>query len=354
MAKASPATKVLHVTDYLWTPAKFVPEVVCVLFGSESYLKHLAFMQIRNQILGDEDAEFSLTRFDGASTQWSQIHKEVSTVAMFGGGRRLVVVEDADPFITKNRTQLEKYLDSPTKESVLLLMPNTFPETTNLYKKTFEFGLVINCSPLPEKSIAAWIVRWGKQRHNVVIEPAAAQMLVSFAGCEPGLLDQELAKLAPMVSEGESIGVKLIEEVVGTWRTRTTYEMLDLALAGKTAEAIRQLGHLFLAGENPIGILSQIAPTLRKLAYAAGTIVAAEKQGRRIGVASALERVGVNKYFISKTETQLIMLGRYRGSKMNDWLLQAELDMKGASRIDPRLILETLIYKISDPKLKTH
>ena len=344
--------KALHVTDYLWNPAKFVPKVICVLFGSESYLKHFAFQHVRDQTLDNEDAEFSLTRFDGASAQWSQVQKDVSTVAMFGGGKRLVVVEDADSFITKNRDQIEKYLAAPSRENVLLLMPNTFVPTTNLYKKAIDIGLLIDCSPLPEKDIAGWIVRWGKQRHHVVIDVSAAQMLVSLIGAEPGLLDQEIAKLALMVSNGETIGSDLVEKAVGSWRTRTTFEMLDLALSGKTAEAIRQLDNLFLAGENPVGILAQISATLRKLASATGIIVDAEKQGRKIGVAPALERVGVNRYFLAKTESQLKMLGRYRGVKLNDWLLQADLDLKGASRLDPRLILETLIYRISDPRLK--
>ena len=345
--------KALHVTSYLSKPTEYPARPVCVLFGDELYLKHLAFRSIRDQTLDAEDAEFSLTRFEGASTTYNAVYEEVSTSAMFGGGKRVIVVEDADTFITKNRDRLEDYCDKPSKNGILLLLVSGFPSNTKLYKKIDATGLLIDCSPLAEKELPGWIVRWGKEVHKISLDSGAATLLLSLVGTEVGLLDQELAKLALMVPPKGKVDAKLIESAVGTWRTRTTFEMLDLALDGKTAEALKQLNNLFLSGENPTGILAQISYTLRHLGQATQLIMNTEKQGRKIGIGPSLEQVGVKGFFLAKNERQLKQLGRYRGVKLNEMLLKADMDIKGASRIDPRLILEKLICVISDPKLKT-
>ena len=343
----------MHVTDYLWDPSVYPVKPVCVLYGEETYLKHLAFRQIRDQTLSQEDAEFSLSRFEGSGTTFSAVLEEVSTTAMFGGGKRLIVVEDADKFVTNNRESLEKYCEKPSKTGILMLLVSTFPATTKLYKKVDAAGLLIDCSVLKEKEIAAWIVRWAKLKHKITIAKDAAELLVTLVGTETGLLDQELAKLALLDPAQGKIDARQVESSVGTWRTKTTFEMLDLALDGKTAEAIGQLDKLFLAGENPVGILAQISHTLRKLGLATQLILQTERLGKKIEVARALEQVGVKGFFLAKTEKQLRLLGRFRGAKLNALLLQADMDIKGASRLDPRLILEKFLFVLSDPRLKT-
>lgn len=344
--------KALHVTDFLWEPDKYPPKPVCVMFGDEAFLKSQALRHIRADVLDEEDAEFSFTRFEGDSSKWITVLEELSTVAMFGGGVRLVVLEDADAFVAKHRPELEDYLAKPSKTAILLILVRTFPSTTLLYKAIEKSGLLIDCRALAEKDVAHWLLRWGKQSHKISIEPAAADLLVELVGPELGLLDQELAKLALMNPPGKPITAKTVEQGVGTWRTRSVYEMLDNALSGNVKEAFRQLEALFLAGENPVGILAQISFSLRKLAAATQLILQSERSGSKLGVPTALEQVGTNRYFLRKTEQQLMALGRFRAQKLMDQLLQADLDLKGASRSDPRLILERFIIRISAPQLK--
>ena len=344
--------KVLHVTNYLSKPTDYPAKPVCVLFGDESYLKHFAFRSIRDQTLDAEDAEFSLTRFEGASTTFSAVYEEVSTSAMFGGGKRVVVVEDADRFITNNRKRLEDYCDKPSKNGILLILVAEFPSNTNLYKKIETSGLLIDCTPLGERDIPAWIVHWGKEIHKISLDRGAAALLLSLVGPEIGLLDQELAKLSLIVPVKGKVDAKLVESTAGTWRTRKIYDMLDLALDGKTAEAIKQLNNLFLSGVTPHKIINDISSSLRKLGQATQLILNAEKQRQKISVGAALKQVGIHAYYLNKTENQLKQLGRFRGVKLNEMLLKIDMDLKGESRIDPHLILEKFIYVLSDPKLK--
>ncbi len=276
--------------------------------------------------------------------------------------KRLVLVEDADKFVTTYRADLEKWVEksasSATTNGVLLLVLQSFAANTKLYKMVSQAGLMIEAKAVAEKDIPKWIIGWAKNVHRVKCDADAAELLCQHVGAEHGLLDQELAKLALSVPPKGSITQALVEEAVGTWRSRSTFEMLDLALAGKTEEAIRQLRLLFAAGENEIGILAQMAYSLRKLGAATNLILASEnaasnKSRDKISVTKALEQSGVtNNWQKSKLELQLKQLGRHRGQRLSSWLLEADLDLKGASRRDGQLVMETLIVKISASQLK--
>ncbi|MDR1958821.1 MAG: DNA polymerase III subunit delta [Planctomycetaceae bacterium] len=342
----------ISATEYLNKPEKFSTAPMCVAFGGDAFLKQQVFLTIRRILLPEEDAEFSLTRFEGSQADFPHVVEELSTMAMFGTATRLIVIEDADPFVSKYRANLEDYLAKPSKHGVLLLMLGTFPSNTRLYKLTDASGFLVDCNPLTESAIPRWLVAWAKNEHKIECEAAAAEMLVDLIGPELGLLHQELAKLASSVPQGEKLTAEIVQKNVGNWRTRTSWDMLDLALAGNTPEAVRQLNMLFQAGENAVGLLAMTAYTLRKLAAATQIVINAEKQRRRIPLPMALEQAGVKKFALGKSEQQLKLLGRHRGKQLLKWLVQADLDMKGDSRSDPKLILETLIVRISAAKLQ--
>ena len=104
MAKSAAA---LHALDYLAHPEKYPAKAVCVVFGPEHFLKLEALDRIRREVLGDEEGEFSFRSFIGDEIEEPRlVFDELSTVALFGGGRRLVVINEADLFVTKNRAAL--------------------------------------------------------------------------------------------------------------------------------------------------------------------------------------------------------------------------------------------------------
>ncbi|MDR0392033.1 MAG: DNA polymerase III subunit delta [Planctomycetaceae bacterium] len=340
--------------DFIWNTKKYPAQNVCVCAGDESFFKSHALRVLRDQVLDGEDAEFSVRRFDGSAINFLELRKEVSTRAMFGGNRRFVLVEDADSFVSRFRVDLEEYFDNPCDSSVLVLELKTFPSNTNLYKKAVANGLVIEAKALADKDVPSWIIKWSKKQHNVECDSAAAAILFERIGSEAGLLDQELAKLALMIPAdgGNIITADLVEQVTGSWRTQSTFAMIDMALAGRTAAAIKQLDSLLAAGENEIAILAQIAYSLRKFAAATRLILDAEKAGRPISVQTALDKVGVKRFVMEKSEKQMRMLGRNRGSQLIDWLLQTDLNLKGGSRSNSRFALETLIIRIADQRLR--
>ncbi len=339
--------KALHAIDYLADPAAHPPQSVCVASGDEAFLKRRTLLEIRRAVLGSSEGEFSLATFEGKTALLRDIQEELSTLAMFGGGRRLVLVEEADDFVTRYRAELEDYVAKPVSTGVLVLDVKSFPSNTRLYKAVAATGMLVDCGAPAAAAVTRWVRSWAKQAHGIQLEVAAADALVEAVGPELGLLDQELAKLALTVEAGGKISVTTVTEMVGGWRARTTWEMLDAALDGKAPEAMLQLDRLFAAGENPIALLGQISATLRRLAAAMQLIRSAEATGRRMPLRAALEQAGVKTFVLDKVERQLRRLGRKRAEQLYGWLLQADLDLKGGSSLPPRTVLERLVVQVA-------
>jgi len=343
----------LHAIDYLAQPDKYPPKPVCVVFGDEAFLRRQVLIGLRHAALGGDEGDFSLANFGGPTAELREVVEELTTLAMFGS-QRLVVVDDADEFVTRYREALEDYVARPGRGGILLLDLKSCASNTRLYKAVDASGLAIDCS-VPKKAgdlkrwLTSWLTSWAKQMHKVQLSPGAAEMLIEMIGPELGLLDQELAKLALMAGSDKKISPEMVQKMGGSWRAKTTWDMLDLALDGNAAEALQQIDRLLAGGEAPLGLLAQISASLRRLAAATRLILQAEAAGRRIGLGPALEQAGVNKFFVKKTEAQLKRLTRHRGKQIYRWLLEADLDLKGESQMPPRLILERLIVRLAAP-----
>ena len=301
-------------------------------------------------MLAGDDAEFSVSVFDGRELELRDLFDALSTRALFGGGRHLVIVEDADDFVSQNRPVLEDYVKRPKGDSVLVLEVKLWPATTRLYKALAESGLQIECRFPPPAKLLKWLASWSQKQHGATIEPDAAERLAETVENDLGLYDQELAKLAAIAGQAGTITQAMVDDAVGGWRARSTWDMLDAALEGNTTSAMVQLDHLLIAGEVPIALLAQIGANLRRLAAAASIITQTEAAGRTPALRQALEQAGVKPFVIGKAETQLRRLGRARAATLYRWLLEADLALKGSSSAPARgrFVLERLIVRLSN------
>ncbi len=337
----------LHALDFLSATPNVSAISAIAVVGDDPFLARQVALRLRQVVLLGGDAEFSQATFDGREAQLSSVFDELQTVALFGGGRRLVVVEIADDFVTRNRAALEDYIERPHPTGVLVLAVRTMPSNTRLYKAVQRAGLIVESSVPAMPRLKKWLGAWAEQAHGKSLEPAAADLLLELVGPELGLLDQELAKLAASLGDEPSITTELVADLVGGWRAKTTWDMLDTAAAGDAASAIGQLDRLLLGGENAIGLLAQIGSSLRRFAAATRLINEAEQRGRRPNLRAALEEAGFKSFLLGKAEGQLRQIGRQRGQQLYRLLLDADLALKGASAASPRLVLEQLIVRLS-------
>jgi DNA polymerase-3 subunit delta len=231
----------------------------------------------------------------------------------------------------------------------LVLDVKTWPANTRLAKAVAATGLAIQCASPNERQIKTWLVQRAKTAHQVKLESAAADALVELVPPELGILVQEVAKLALVAGENRLIDVKLVRENVGGWRARAAWDMIDAAADGRAAEALAQLDRLIASGEKPHGLLPQMSSSLRRFATALRLIEAAEAERRRITPREALKQAGVLPFKVDDAERQLRQIGRNRARQLTEWLLAADLAIKGYNSSDDRarIEIERLIVRLS-------
>lgn len=345
MAKSS----TIGALEFLSQAGRHAPAAVCAVYGDEAFLKREVVTALRRHVLGDAEGEFSLTTFAGPTAQLRDVLDALATVSLFGSSRRLVVVEDADPFVTLYRSELEDYVARPAKGGVLVLDVESWPSNTRLAKAVAAGGLAIECKSPNERQTKSWLAERAKAVHSIRLEASAADAILELLPPELGILAQELDKLALVVGDKRVIDAQLVRDNVGGWRTRAVWDLVDAAAEGRAAEALVQLDRLVSSGEKPHGLLPQMASSLRRFDTATRLIEAAEADRRTLTLRDALAQTGVPPFKLSDAERQLRHIGRRRAKQLTGWLLAADLAIKGHNSADDRarIELERLIVRLA-------
>jgi DNA polymerase-3 subunit delta len=148
----------MHAIDFLRNAAKVPVKPVYALHGDDAFLRTEALRTIAQAVLpGDEDDTLATRRFAGASATLADVLDEVRTLPFFTR-RRLVIVEEADPFVTSHRRELEAYAEQPAETGVLVLTVKLWPANTRLAKLVDTNGLNVECKGPNERALHAWLV----------------------------------------------------------------------------------------------------------------------------------------------------------------------------------------------------
>jgi DNA polymerase-3 subunit delta len=315
------------------------PLPIYVLHGEEDFLKRQVLLVLRKWILGDAGDDFGYAAHPGDQATFAAVREELETLP-FLSERRLVVIDNGDPFVSQHRAALEAYLAKPAAAGTLVLDVKTWASNTRLYKIVAADAVIVCKTPSANK-LGDWCVRWASSRHGKTLTVAAARLLVDLVGPHMGMLDQELAKLATYVGEANRIDVDDVDKLVGHSREENTWKIFDAIGAGRAGEALAILARLFDQGEDPMRMLGAFSMQLRRLAQAARLAI----QGRPLG--AALVEVGVPPWAVKGCEQQLRHIGRERASQLYDWLLETDLGLKGGSQLPQRTVLERLVVRLA-------
>jgi DNA polymerase-3 subunit delta len=332
---------------FLERASKVAPQPLYVLHGDEDFLKRQVLAALRRLVLGPDDNGFALSTYPGDKAVWAAVHDELETLP-FLSPRRLVVVESADPFVSRERPRLEKYLAGLAGRQttgVLVLEVRSWPANTNLARQLPD-PMSISCKTPPTSQLPEWCVKWCHARHGKQLAAAAARLLVDLVGPEMGLLDQELGKLAVYAGAAPRVEQQDVDRLVGRNREEDTWQIFNLIGSGKTGEALALLGRLLDQGTDPVGLLSgPFSWQLRRLAQVGRLCVQGVPRDQ------ALSAAGLHHPAARRgAEAMLRHLGRRRLDQLFDWLLEADQGLKGSSQLPPRVLLERLVVRLSRPR----
>jgi len=206
---------------------------VIVLHGQDAGLRSRALQDLLAQAdaVGGNVCEFP------ASAELAEVLDELRTLP-FLADRRIVVVRDADEFVSKHRQALEQYLSSPCPTGALVLECRRWPANTRLAAVVKKIGRTVPCEPPSGRNLADWLVRHAADLSKQ-LAPDAAQMLVDLLGDEqPAMLLTEVEKLATFVGRRKAITAADVEALVSPLRGEKIFAVADAIMDRDAATAL--------------------------------------------------------------------------------------------------------------------
>jgi len=263
---------------------------VCLLYGKkgkedlfDEYLAEEHLAAIKHALSRGGDT--AVSQYEASEADLADVLDEVSTPALWGGGR-LVIVREAEDILAPaagKRPSLEPFVErmgaiagsaKPAGHLVLIARgldvkgptPSTgFPAAAALIKAIAKAGGVFSCVPPYESELKAALARRAAAA-GVKLEPEAVDALVSSVGAEQMACQEELDKLITGAGHDKRITFEDVEAVASARPHATVFSLADKILEGNTGKSLSDLRELRLtpATRSAAFILAGLASSFRR------------------------------------------------------------------------------------------
>ena len=226
------------------------------LLTGESFLAEEAIDKIRSEHGTDPLSELS---FDG-STEPAEILGALRTSSLLGG-KRLVVVRDAQDLKKDAAEQLAAYLESPSPDSVLVLVADGRTKVDAAMKL---HGAVVGLDIPKGRKLAAW-VRARAADHKIKIDDRGAWTLIDTVGTELRDLEGAMSQLATSLGTGAKVGATEVRRAFPRLADERIYAFTDAVGDRKLAAAMTTLRRLLDQGDEPLVLFGSLNAHVKRM-----------------------------------------------------------------------------------------
>lgn len=289
--------------------------------GSDELKSSRAVERMRARLGKSGMVEFNLDERD--MTKDPQVDDIVASLNTFpmGAEFRLVILTNCDKLPKAMSEPLVEYFANPSPTTVCLVVATALTKNTRLYKAIKKLGdkAIIDCAPKKTWEMPPQVVKMAAA-HGKAMGLPAAEALVARSGENTRMLDNELNKLASMVT-GSEITLADIERHVMRTAEVKPWEFLNAVAA---RDLVRSLELLKLQpAKSEVRLWSLLVTRLRELIIAKSL----DTRGQGSQLATTL---GVQGW---QVKNHLSWARRWRMDELLEALSQAievELALKGS------------------------
>ena len=219
-------------------------EWIYVIAGKEETLVNAECEQLITRLIEPEQKVVGLFSADGREVSASEVFDELRTLP-FLTNKRVVLVRDADGFVSENRGLLEKYFDNPSSTGILILTVSSWLSQTKLARKLSKVGKLLAVTQPKAWELPPRLTKYASDAHDKKLGGEAAELLIELSGDELGRLYREIDKLALFAQDEESITARHIELLIGHNRFFNCFAVIDSVIGRDAAEAVNRLRKMF-------------------------------------------------------------------------------------------------------------
>lgn len=214
------------------------------LFGDDEHRKDALTRQIVAAAVDPVTRDFNLDMIRGAEVDPQGLDAILQTLPMMAA-RRVVVVRDTGALRKDGRAALERYLESPSPDTVLILVALAGTKE----EKEFARASSIAVQPPSGEEFGEWVRDHLRDGHATTITDEAIEHLRQAAGADTVLLASELDKLVSY-AQGVPIDKRAVEAVTGVRQGKTLGDLLDAVAARDAGTALPLIGDVLSVPRN--------------------------------------------------------------------------------------------------------
>jgi DNA polymerase-3 subunit delta len=219
-------------------------ELIFVITGKEESLLNARCKELIDQLLEPQQKAVGLLNAEAAEVSASDVLDELRTLP-FLTERRVALVKNADDFVSENRLLLEKYFDNPCPTGVLILTVSSWLANTKLARKLPKVGKLITVTQPKPWQLPSRLIQYASDSHDKNLTRSDAELLIELTGDNLVRLYGEIDKLALFAHTEKAITTQHIESLIGHNRLFNAFAVIDAAITGNVAEAIKRLRNMF-------------------------------------------------------------------------------------------------------------
>ena len=311
-----------------------------LLSGNDASVLRTAVHELVDDLVGDGDRAMMVDEFDDDEYELRLVVDAAQTPA-FLTDKRVVIARGVDRFSSDELPPLIAYLANPLDTSDLVIVINSGSVPKKLSDAVKAVGTVTNTSPPSRpKDRQGWIADHIKEA-GLRIKPDAAAQLGAWLGEDAGRLDGILSTLTSTYGADHVLTWAEIEPFLGEAGGVPPWDFTDAVDAGDTTKALTLLGRMMHGGErHPLQIMAILHSHYSNIAKLDGADARSEQD--------AMAATGIKSAFPAKKAlANARRLGPASSRRSIELLAQADLDLRGAKDLEPELVMEVLVARLS-------
>jgi len=181
------------------------------------------------------DPHIQVSRFDAAEIAIGPVMETLHTLSLFGN-KTVVFLDNIEELKKADLESLSKYLNTPSKETYLLLGAGTLKNLSEFYLKGKKELILLDLTTEKpwekEKRLKQELVQEALKA-NKKITPQAVDFLIQEVGTDAGRLEQEFFKLRNYVGDKALIELIDAQKICSSNLQHTGWEIADAVVWGK-------------------------------------------------------------------------------------------------------------------------
>lgn len=309
---------------------------VYLVLGEEDYLRDKALAVLKRAALGEEqDDGFNCDVFHGDEDTADRVLSCAMEIPVFAS-RRLVVLKQAEKWPARETERWLPYLSAPHESTTLVFSAPKLDRRLKWTQVLMQQAVVVDCDPLPDRQVLAWINEEAAGL-GLTVQEAAAQLLKEAAGGSLYALRRELEKLSAYVPAGRPVLIDDVETLRGTEPGASVFDLTIAIGSGAPGRALTILARNLDAGEAPLRILGALVWQYRRL----WKIKDSPQQGGRPGEAGRALRMDPVK--------ATVLLSKFSESHFRQafrLFMDVDSRLKGGGGGSGKRVLEDLLLQL--------